>query len=314
MKNRTLHITCAIDDSYVYPLAVLLVSIFENHKQHSIKFHLCSAAFNETNIKRIEDLVCKRYSQQFAFYPLDPKKFENFRFEDRFSLATYYRLLVADTIDESVDRFLHLDADMIVVKDISELFDLDFGDKVFAATNDITAIDWKYNRKQNIPDEYLYFNSGTLLVDRKKWVDMKVFPQAVELLAKRSAEFDYVDQDALNCAMYKYRFRIGPWYNQQIGMFVVDPVELNAPFKEDYLKALRDPSIIHYNGTEKPWIYYCAHPLKHYFEKYAEMVKDIEPPKTKLRIRKLIRKYIIYQFIGWKTVNRYYYYKTKPQF
>jgi lipopolysaccharide biosynthesis glycosyltransferase len=309
-----MHISCAIDDSYAYPLAVLLVSLFENHKGEPIKFHLCSASFSEENIKKIEALVCKRYQQQFAFYPLNPKDFENFKLVDRFSIATYYRLLVADTIDTNVDRFLHLDADMIVVGKINDLFTIDLGDKIFGAANDITAIDWRLHRKYNIPDEYLYFNSGALLVDRKKWVDFNVTSKTIDCLMGNMEIYDYVDQDALNNSMFKYRYRIPAKYDQQIGMYFVDITRLNVPFREDYLEAVSNPSIVHFNGMEKPWYYYSGHPYTGEFRKYANLVTEIEPIHTKKKFRKWVKKNIFYRIFGWKLLNRYYYYKTKPEF
>lgn len=314
IKKNVFHISCACDDSYAYPLAVLLVSLYETHKEETIKFHLCSASFSAANIKKIESLVCTRYHQEFAFYPLNPKDFENFKLVDRFSIATYYRLLVADTIDPNVERFLHLDADMIVVDKINDLFQLDLGDKVFGAANDITAIDWRLHRKYNIPDEYLYFNSGAILIDRKKWVDAGVTAKTIDYLMGNMEIYDYVDQDALNNSMYKHRYTIPSKYDQQIGMYFVDITRLNIPFKEDYLQAIKNPAIIHFNGMEKPWHYYCGHPFTAKFRAYASLVTEVEPIYTKKTFRKWVKKNVFYKLFGWKLINRYFYYKTKPEF
>jgi lipopolysaccharide biosynthesis glycosyltransferase len=312
-SKKIFNVSCAIDDSYVYPLAVLLVSLFENHKDVLINFHLCSASFTQKNIDQIETL-CHKYSNNFKFYKLNPEDFKNLKYVDRFSMATYYRLLVADNIDKDVDLFLHLDADMIVVDRIDELFELDLQDKIFGTANDITAIDWKLHRKHHIPDDYLYFNSGAILINRKKWVDFKVTDKTINYLMENSETCDYVDQDALNNSMYQYRYRIPSRYNQQIGVYFVNIKELNIPFEKDYHQAAQNPAIIHFNGMEKPWYFYCGHPYRSEFLKYAELVKDFDILKANFSLKKWIKKNIFYNIIGWRRVHKYFYYKTRPSY
>ena len=92
-----------------------------------------------------------------------------------------------------LDRVLYLDVDTIVERDISELFELEFGGCYFAAVPEYA--------KSN--DDRLYVNAGVLLLNMKKLRD----GMAQELIDEANAAYhQYPDQDVINlmCKGYIY--------------------------------------------------------------------------------------------------------------
>ncbi|MBK8805453.1 MAG: glycosyltransferase family 8 protein [Bacteroidales bacterium] len=176
-----IHIACATDDGFAYPLAVMIVSVLENHKNQKVCIHLFSALLSENNKSKIEQLV-KKYNQSFIFYRLNPLDFKAFPTSDRISSAAYYRLLMPGKIDKKAKRFLYLDADIIVINNLTPLFDLNMGETIFGAIHDVVAIDWKLHKKHNIPEQYLYFNSGVLLINREKWENINATQKLQNIL------------------------------------------------------------------------------------------------------------------------------------
>ncbi len=311
-NNNPIHIACAVDEAFSYPLAVLLVSCFENNKDNKIKIHLFSASLSKTTVKKFSQ-ISNRYNQEFEFYELKDDAFNDLPVTNRISTAAYYRILIPENIDNFVDKYLYLDADMIVTGDLKPLYSVDLNEKILAAVNDVAAIDMEKHKKHSIPDEFLYFNSGVLLIDKNNWLRTNAGARVLHYRKENNDICDFLDQDGLNGALYKERLHLPPKWNQQVGLFYVDDKVAEKAYPDgDINEAKNNPGIVHFNGGEKPWNKVSAHPYKNQFKNYARMVKEFEYSE-KTDIKKLIKRHIIYRFFGWSRVNRYYYLKTKPQ-
>lgn len=307
--DTRLHIACAIDDSFAYPLAVMMTSCMENNRQHRIKFHLFSAELSEQNILRFKELVNSR-QQSFQFYRLEQEIFNDLPTNNRISRATYYRILIPGIIESSVEKYLYLDADIVVAGDIMPLFDLNMEDKITGAVNDISAIETNMHLKHNIPHKFLYFNAGVLLINKNKWIETDATNRVFNYLKQNQELCVFYDQDALNGTLYAERYTLSPVWNQQIGLYFSDKALIEKAYRDDPVKALREPVIIHFNGQEKPWNRVSGHPLNFQFRKYARVVRDFKYSE-KFSFRKMIKRYVIYTLFGWGRVNRYYSNKAK---
>ena len=57
------------------------------------------------------------------------------------SVATYARLLIPDLLPKTIERTLYLDADCIVVSDLTALWQMDMGQAAIAGIADV-GIEW----------------------------------------------------------------------------------------------------------------------------------------------------------------------------
>lgn len=312
-SKEILHIACAIDDTFSYPLSVLLVSLFENNKDHNIKIHLFSATLSNEIIEELNELT-DLYNQQFIFYKIQKKFiFNDLPINQRISIAAYYRLLIPEIICPFVERYLYLDADIIVVDDISGIFELDLKGKVFGAVNDIVGIEKRFHIKHNIPENYLYFNSGVLLVDKTAWLKTNVTNRTFDYLDNNKGICKYHDQDALNGALFMERYFLPPIWNQLIDIYYIPKkILLKSYSYNEIIDALNQPRIIHFNGPEKPWNFDTGHPFANKFYFYSKKVKGYK----KIQKWNYSKKTIVYSLFGWKNINKFYYYKNlldKPE-
>jgi lipopolysaccharide biosynthesis glycosyltransferase len=306
--SPTIHITCATDDSFIYPLAVMIVSVLENNKTNKVHIHLFSAKLSEHFVHNIGSLVAS-YNQDFSFYRLESKDFEKFPTSERISFATYYRLLMPKYLGENVERFLYLDADIIVIGNLLPLIKTDLKDKIFGAINDIAAVDWNMHKKHSIPEEYLYFNAGVLLVDKSKWNEILATEKVTNYIINNTELCAYHDQDGLNGSLFEYRLPLEPIWNQQIGLYFIDEAIKKKCYK-NYSEAISNPIIVHFNGIEKPWHFVSNHPYKKLFKKFAKKISDIEY-KEEVTLKKYLKKIIVYGIEGWISANKRVYYKTR---
>ncbi|MBK8805452.1 MAG: hypothetical protein IPO21_01895 [Bacteroidales bacterium] len=120
---------------------------------------------------------------------------------------------------------------------------------------------------------------------------------------------EYHDQDGLNGALFQYRYNLSPIWNQQIGIYFVDKTFVNSIW-EDADIAIKKPIIVHFNGMEKPWNLISAHPYKKQFRNYAKKVTELSH-KEPFKIKKLLKRILIYGINGWIEANKKIYYKTR---
>ncbi|HKK63985.1 MAG TPA: glycosyltransferase family 8 protein [Bacteroidales bacterium] len=310
-SKKILDIACAVDDSFAYPVAVMILSLLDNNKSNNIKIHLFSASLSEKYTNAIEEIV-KRYNQDFQFYKLEKEVFEGLPIKDRITVAAYYRVLIPENIEESVEKYLYIDADTIVLRDLKDIFEVDLGNYVIGAINDVSAIDMNKHKKHGISEDLLYFNSGVLLVDKTNWLNSDARSRIIKYRIDNHAICDFLDQDGFNGALNRERLALPPKWNQQIGLFYIEKSISLKAYKNDadINEAMQNPVIVHFNGREKPWNQVSKHPFQKQFNKYAKCVESINYSE-KFDLKKWLKKHLLYGIVGWSKVNRYYYFKTK---
>ena len=302
MSTSTLHIVCAIDDDFKLPLSVMLLSLFETNKKHKLKIHLLSANLSDENIIFFENLTISR-KQEFRFYQLDLDTFKEFPVDKRISFAAYYRLVAPEVLDSSIDRYIYFDADIIIERDLFELWNTDLKGNIIGAIHDIFAIRDKYYVTHNIDHQHLYFNSGVLLVDTKLWIKFNATHKIAKYITYNKKLCQFHDQDGLNVILHDKRLPLIPEWNQQIGIYVINQELLCDIFGcDNFKRALYNPAVVHFNGNEKPWWYLCGHPYKQKFLDYLKKAglstkyKDV----SLINFIKLWR----YRVFGWQHVNK----------
>ena len=119
--------------------------------------------------------------------------------------CTPYTLLrlFADLVPEIPDKILYLDIDMMVAKDISELYNIDISEYEYAAVRE------KYGSVFIWPD---YINAGMLLLNMKKIKETKLLEKARYLIKTKKMLF--ADQDAIYRSTTK-KLLLPRKYNEQ---------------------------------------------------------------------------------------------------
>mgnify|MGYP000466571498 CR=1 FL=1 len=125
IQNIIMDIVCSIDNNYVLHCAVMLTSLFENNRSESHVIHLLTEGLTPDNRKLIEDLV-HSYNGRFCYYLIDSDVLKScpIKATDHLTIATYYRLLMADILPKSLERILYLDCDIVVNRSIKKLWEI----------------------------------------------------------------------------------------------------------------------------------------------------------------------------------------------
>lgn len=248
-----MNIAIALNENYYYCTYVMLLSLFENNRNSDIEVFIMYNLLCDEYKEEFQKLS-SRFSQKISFVDMSEIKFpEDLPSTTQWPVEIYYRLALQDILPEEVDRVLYLDTDVIVNGDISEFYNSDFKGKSFVGVQDyyINKNGLYSQQKQLLgqiieekPD-YVYFNSGVLLMNLKKLrglVSLNVYLEAIREI--RHFLFCF-DQDLLNFLFYD-------------DILLDDSERINLPahfFYEEgkgYEWIAENGLLIHFTG-KKPW-------------------------------------------------------------
>ncbi|MBV9869987.1 MAG: FkbM family methyltransferase, partial [Frankiaceae bacterium] len=194
--------------------------------------------------------------------------------------AAVYRLLLPELLPD-VPRVLYLDADTLVLDDLSPLWNLDLDRCLVAAsTNPLYRhMERRLVERLGLPDRRAYFNSGVLLFDLEL---MRSEGADQELLAWATANRDLVswpDQDVLNAVLWRRRLPLHPRWNAVPGLWALPSRDL--PWPMDQVEAARrNPAIAHFVGPYKPWHYRCKHPYRSAYHAHLAQTAVVPRPRV----------------------------------
>ncbi len=275
----------------------MLCSVLENNQKHDITIHL----LHHLLPKSCQDVLiemCNRYHQEIKFYDIDEGRLGpvNIVHPD-LSIATYYRLLLPTLLDESIDRILYLDCDVIVLKDISELFSLNLDGFGVAAVKDSSPYSNSHRMFIGLGLDSNYFCAGVLLINMKYWREHNSSEVMFDFLDKHAKELYFEDQDVLNYAFRNHWFQLPYKYGKApMALAIIGDNQKSY----DYTDFLFDASIIHYATHVKPWLDIRI-PNDQYYWKYVKLSRFPNPQQTKVSPvnRKRIQKSKIRYYINW---------------
>ena len=283
LMKQDLHICFCHDDGYVKYASVLMNSIVLNaeklasqkKEKYRFIFHLiCDRISQESieNISIIESQLTTHFECKILFHEFDDsvfRKYHSWNTDGKVSYATYLRLILPEVLDHDIDKCVYLDCDMLCYGDLTELFELDLGESIIAASPDERALmmsleikERQSNRKfQHIyqPNE-CYFNAGTLVINLRKWRNEGITDKCFEYLDKYN--ISWPDQDVMNMILCgKVKFIPISWnYNPEIKAVFLRKISLldkkSEELKQYITQVISDQinvNIYHYFGTPKPW-------------------------------------------------------------
>jgi len=260
IENDTIDIFLCIDDAFVYPCLVTIKSIIDNSENKNLLsfFILIPEKFNSSEYieKFKEKEKCKIQIISMG------DKYEKLSTGRRWATPTYYRFSIPWITKKK--KAIYLDSDLLIRKDIKNLFDIDLEGYCYAAVVDGSANEKHIlpNLKGNITIEKgNYYNSGVLLLNCDK-IRKEMPATFANLLLKHQKEKDsyrFLDQDILNIACHnkikklppKYNFVLNSYYGGMLGVYE-ETGKIYTENKKEFEFAQKDATIVHFIRP-KPW-------------------------------------------------------------
>lgn len=270
-------IVFAINNSYVKQLSTVITSIIKNGKNNHFEFNILSSDITYENVVKINDFTEKLSNGKSQAKFIDMKPFikdidiekymsrrEGYKY---ISADTYFRFFIPDIFSD-YSKIIYLDADIIVLDDLSKLFTEDINDYYAGVVEDtyLSLCICDKERKTSVrPDlnycQYLkqklkktntkYFNAGILLLNLDK---IRNTTNNLWNFTFKESPLEFLDQDVLNSLWENnvkyldYKWNISKGLNAQI------PAIKDKRIRKYLKKIYKKPSIYHYVGNDKPWL------------------------------------------------------------
>jgi lipopolysaccharide biosynthesis glycosyltransferase len=253
----------AIDDSYCEPLLVALYSLSQSNPQ-SVTDHFDIVLMYEGLSEQTKQRVLACADQLGLPVEFRLAVLPDLPFNTAFggTRAHYLRLAIPDTLADR-NRAVYLDADILVLADVTPLLEAELGDLPIGAVRDSLnptlatgrALDgWE---DLGLSGDQEYFNSGVLVMNLEA-CRHSLFGEAFQAVADHSDKLRLWDQDALNLAAADRWFRLARrWNTIPFSALRRTPwaryrAEHIVPASQ-LIKEESEAAIMHYVSPSKPW-------------------------------------------------------------
>lgn len=284
-----MNILYASNDGFARHLGTSMCSLFDRNRDvPEITVYVLSLGLDDENRKKLR-LIADLYKRKLEILELGDirKRFDFDVDTGGYDISIMGRLFMGEMLPESVERVLYLDCDTVVVRSLKRIWKEKLGGAVLGAVMEPTIYS-AVKESVGLGTGDGYYNSGVLLVDLKRWREEHVQDRLMQFLKEKGGALFASDQDLLNGALKGKIHTLMPECNffPNYRYFTYKTLLKHAPSysavpKEEFLKAKRQPVIIHYMGDERPWI---RGNLNHYrlaYEKYSAMTPWAGTPKEK---------------------------------
>ncbi|GFH41799.1 hypothetical protein Hs30E_03500 [Lactococcus hodotermopsidis] len=184
--KKELNVLIAGDESYFQYAPTFMTNFYELHQDYDVHFYAFTDYMSDVhvqNLTRIADF----YNQKVTYIQIIDAEFSELAsYEagiERWPKQTYYHMLVAKYLPETVKRIIYFDLDILFFEDIWPIYDMDLQGNYAANFGDWTppeTFTWNQKRLGG------FTNSGVLLIDvaayREHQIDYHFFINVADKL------------------------------------------------------------------------------------------------------------------------------------
>jgi lipopolysaccharide biosynthesis glycosyltransferase len=264
---RHLGIACGGDDNYATGIAVALYSAL-SHLSADVTptVYVLDGGLSSEHCRRLERVITRvRPDSSIVWCRIPAADLAQLPVEGYLSQSSYLRLFLSQFVEERTKRIVYIDCDLLVVRDLSSVLDLDFGDRPIAAVRDFLSDDISH-LPEPLPEEQCTpwnptswcFNSGVLVIDWPRYAALDVEKKTLAFGTRLSGNpAVHGDQDMLNPVLSGNWLELPYTYNFCSQLLYIEEFR---PKKERHRAFLRERSriyseakVFHFTGQPKPW-------------------------------------------------------------
>lgn len=204
-----IHLTMAFDKNYSNLALISIASVLNSSSTNTyIHFHILGLNFGFDEIKKIIDLRKINLKVEFIFYNAKQVEYDFDRAKHERRKYGNYAKILSPQIVNNTNKILILDSgDIIVQKDLSEIYFYDIKDNYFGWTLEICAGYYLENNDKFKTNNF-HPNAGVVLVNIKLFRKDELYKKAV-FVGKSYHSFECPVQDIL-ITITNYKFSYFP--------------------------------------------------------------------------------------------------------
>lgn len=274
-----MNVVLIADSQYAMQTAVLIQSLLEHHDSKLFSkgngtcgmcgggIYLITNYLSECDKTKLNQ-ISSRHSIDLSIIVIDERMLDPYDGIGYWSKYTFMKILIPQFLPKSIDRCLYLDVDMLVLGNLSTLYDMNLQGKAVAGVEDYPYAD-KHKKRCHLPLDTHYINSGVMLMDLKQWRAASKENCFDDFVEKKKHYMSINDQDVINSVFKKRILPISPCYNVT-NLFFGIRNPLMGNFKKEWKEGRKKPIIMHFTCERKPWLTEICHPYK---KQWIEMLR-----------------------------------------
>lgn len=279
MSRRRLVLTCSSDGKFAPHAGVMLMSAVAHTPDADIHiYYLHDPAFPEPTKAELRRNVAADPRVTLDFVEVPDALVEGlplFRHQKPGSMPAvmWYRVFLPQLVPQE-SRILYLDCDLIVLDDLSPLWDADVSGHPLAAVSNPFDQHPRHRKIRELPGRLglpgpeFYFNSGVMLLNLEWFRQHDLTRRLVEHGRAHADITLFADQDSLCALLYRERLPVPPRWNL-MGTILVSTSSRQIFRGEELREAFERPAIVHFEGPDKPWHDPRFHPYGRRYQRFA---------------------------------------------
>lgn len=250
-----INIVCACDDQFALPLTVTLFSALQNLKQSTAAVYIIDSGISKKKkekIKSILEIIPALSSLDWLNKNIEGNT--KLLLTKTINRTTYLRILLPDLLP-MLEKVIYLDADLIIDKDLTDLWDISFEDKLAVGVRDYYF--HTISTQNAIPNyeafglnkDAVFCNAGVMVLNLKKWREESISPKIMAFVE----QYMLNDQQGIN-AIFNGRWKtVSPRWNVTLSSINSFKPEFEKIGDGDIKSMLEYSFITHFTSRYKPW-------------------------------------------------------------
>lgn len=284
----------ATDDRYAMPTAVAVKTLVKFNK-HLIK-RIVILYRNSLGSETISLIKLSSLPIEVDF--LDVTGIIGYTYDKipHITAATYYRLAIPILLREE-KLCVYLDGDILVRGPLDDFVSTNLGDKFFIAgvkcpsvANSLSSTLKRHAEELEIPNLDSYINAGIQLMNLENMRNARLAEKMISLIPNN---YSIQDQDIFNKVCFGNIKLVSPIYNCTTYVFELSKHALMKSYSMDeIMEAKRNPVIVHYASSSKPWKTVGLPFQKEWDYACAEVMGELPTGRSKYKKTTIINKII----------------------
>ena len=296
-----IEVAMATDDKYAQHAAAVVHSLLQWNTPSKLRFNFVHGSDSTAGIEKLGSMI-RAAGAQYRAVPIPATWLQRLDAQNYYGLYAWLRMLLPELLPDC-PRVLYLDSDVIVCDNLEELWSTDLQDKLLGAVMNPFYPHQKPRHLEplGITDHSHYFNSGMLLMNTTRLREEGWVEKLVRFAAGNRERILFPDQDTLNAVLGDRWLPLHPRYNAQAAIFDLHARDLPFP-PEVSRQAQREPAIIHFNSSLKPWLHSCQHPRRQLYWQHLRQTPWRNARPQEFRWRNLVLRLLPYRAyrLAWK--------------
>lgn len=262
-----MNILVTLNSGYIRPLCAMLRSLLKTHPHISFNIFVMNKSLAEKDFDFLKNNINET---NYRFYDIKicDDMLEDAPVTDRYPHEMYYRIFAAKFLPADVDRILYLDPDLIVLKNLEDLYNTDLGSNFFAAASHVNKPLQKINEiRLQMDKRGPYINSGVMLMNIKLLRELQDYEEVFDYIRKNKNILFLPDQDIISAVYSDKIVSVDPYVYNMTERMLLSPKSIKNDVDLQWVK--NNSAIVHYCGRNKPWKDNYVGMLGEFYRQYA---------------------------------------------